>query len=107
MKYKEEVDKYFGNVTMKEFKEIREHAITMAGHNAYVGPSNEVEESPLISTDAAILDSIFKKIKQKIESTKNERDQLGMVQQLAKMAGYGVTKKMQTKGKTYRWDLKK
>ena len=107
MKYKEEVDKYFGNVTMKEFKEIREHAITMAGHNAYVGSGNEVEEAPLISTDAAILDSIFKKLKQKIESTKNERDQLGMVQQLAKMAGYGVTKKLQSKGKTFRWDLKK
>jgi len=79
---------------MKTFKELRI-------------PPATIEESPLVSNDEAILDSIFKKLKQKIESTKNERDQLGMVQQLARMAGYGVTKKAQSKGRSFRWDLKR
>ena len=29
------------------------------------------------------------------------------MQALAKMAGYGITKKQQAKGRTYRWELKK
>ena len=58
-------------------------------------------------TDSRILDSILDKLKSNIEKIKNDRDQLAAVQRLAKMAGYGVTKAKQTKGKTYRWDLKK
>ena len=93
-------------VSQKE--EVKEHNIAFAKSNAYVGASNDdLEESPLVMTDSRILDSILAKLKSNIEKIKNDRDQLAAVQRLAKMAGYGVTKAKQTKGKTYRWDLKK
>tara|TARA_X000000368_G_C22816590_1_gene617074 strand:+ start:173 stop:463 length:291 start_codon:yes stop_codon:yes gene_type:complete len=96
---------------MKNFKDIRENSIAFAKHNSYVGQAEgELEEAPLVASDISILDGILKKIKDDIIKDKLkgkfERSWPKM-QQLAKMAGFNVTKKMQAKGKTYRWDLKK
>lgn len=80
---------------MKTFKEFRE--------------SQEVEEK-LVASDIDILDTIIDKIKDDISKDKIkgrfERSWPKM-QVLAKMAGMGISKKMQAKGKTYLWVLKK
>ena len=80
---------------MKKFKEFRKET---------------VEESALVMGDLEILDSILGKIKDDIMKDKLKKrfeKSWPKMQALAKMAGYGITKKMQGKGKTYRWDLKK
>ena len=80
---------------MKTFKEFRE--------------SQEVEEK-LVASDIDILDTIIDKIKDDISKDKIkgrfERSWPKM-KVLAKMAGMGISKKMQAKGKTYLWVLKK
>ena len=38
---------------------------------------------------------------------RNEKDAFAFMQTLAKMAGYGLSKSKQTKGKSFRYDLKK
>ena len=60
--------------------------------------------------DMAILNSILGKIKDDIMKDKLKKrfeKSWPKMQALAKMAGYGISKKAQTKGKTYRWELKK
>lgn len=96
---------------MKTFKEFRMPPMTMARDNAIVGASSdEIEEAPLVASDISILDGILKKIKDDIVKDKIKgrfEKSWPKMQQLAKMAGYNVSKKMQPTGKTYRWDLKK
>tara|TARA_Y100000361_G_scaffold60674_1_gene53203 strand:+ start:1299 stop:1541 length:243 start_codon:yes stop_codon:yes gene_type:complete len=80
---------------MKTFKEFRE--------------SQEVEEK-LVASDIDILDTIITKIRDDITSDKIKKRferSWPKMQVLAKMAGYGISKKMQVKGKTYLWVLKK
>ena len=97
------------------WKEDVQENVTFAGNNSYIGQAQgelpkELEEAPLIASDITILDGILKKIKDDIIKDKLkgkiERSWPKM-QQLAKLAGYNISKKMQSKGKTYRWDLKK
>tara|TARA_Y100000004_G_C8635573_1_gene294783 strand:- start:147 stop:389 length:243 start_codon:yes stop_codon:yes gene_type:complete len=80
---------------MKSFKEFRE--------------SNQVDEK-LVASDLNILDAIITKIRDDITRDKlNKRFERSWpkMQQLAKMAGYGISKKMQQKNKIYLWVLKK
>lgn len=80
---------------MKTFKEFRE--------------SNQVDEK-LVSSDLNILDAIMTKIRDDITRDKiNKRFEKSWpkMQQLARIAGYGISKKMQQKGRTYLWVLKK
>ena len=97
------------------WKEDVQENVAFAGNNSYIGQAQgelpkELEEAPLIASDITILDGILKKIKDDIIKDKLkgkiERSWPKM-QQLAKLAGYNISKKMQSKGKTYRWDLKK
>ena len=80
---------------MKTFKEFRE--------------SNQVDEK-LVASDLNILDTIMTKIRDDITKDKiNKRFEKSWpkMQQLARIAGYGISKKMQQRGKTYLWVLKK
>ena len=97
------------------WKEDVQENVAFAGNNSYVGQAQgelpkELEEAPLVASEITILDGILKKIKDDIIKDKLkgkiERSWPKM-QQLAKLAGYNISKKMQSKGKTYRWDLKK
>jgi len=80
---------------MKTFKDFRE--------------SQEVDEK-LVMSDIDILDTILDKIRDDIVNDKIKKRferSWPKMQQLAKMAGMGISKKMQAKGKTYSWILKK
>jgi hypothetical protein len=70
----------------------------------------QVDEAPLVMNDIDMIDTFFSKIKDDVLKAKrknqNERN-WPILQQLAKMAGYGVTKKGQNKDKSFRYDLKK
>ena len=69
----------------------------------------ELEEGPLVMDDPKLLDGIFEKLEDKWAKLKrrNEKDAFAFMQTLAKMAGYGLSKSKQTKGKSFRYDLKK
>ena len=69
----------------------------------------EIREAPLVGPNSYIVDTIFDKIKTDLYKAfkKNERDGTALLQQLARLAGYGISKTSQARGKTYRWDLKK
>jgi len=96
---------------MKDFKTLREN-VTFAGHNSYVGSSdtdNPLDEK-LVASDMSILDAILNKIKDDVMKNKlagRFEKSWPVMQQLAKIAGYGITKKAQQKNKTYQWKLKK
>lgn len=86
---------------MKKFKEFRKERPEI---------NEGVEEAALVMDDMAILNSILGKIKDDIMKDKLKKrfeKSWPKMQALAKMAGYGISKKAQTKGKTYRWELKK
>mgnify|MGYP004392333345 CR=1 FL=1 len=75
-----------------------------------VAHKESVEEAALVMGDMDILNSILNKIKDDIHKEKLKKKfekSWPKMQTLAKMAGYGISKKMQAKGKTYRWELKK
>jgi hypothetical protein len=65
-----------------------------------------VDEGPLVMLDGEILNSIWKKVKPELEKMMR-KGQLEVVNNLARIAKYKVTKSNQAKGKTYRYDLKK
>ena len=70
----------------------------------------EVKESPLVADDMGIVKSILDKIESdlhKLHIKKQFEKGWPMVQQLARMAGYKVTKSKQAKGRTFRYDIKK
>tara|TARA_B100000902_G_scaffold340267_1_gene342964 strand:+ start:280 stop:711 length:432 start_codon:yes stop_codon:yes gene_type:complete len=70
----------------------------------------EIEEAPLVMDDMAILKTFFNEIEKKISKLKRSKQDekaFPLLQQLASMAGYGITKKGQSKGRTFRYDLKK
>ena len=71
---------------------------------------NDPLEEKLVASDLNILDAIISKIKDDIIDDKvkgNFEKSWPKMQALAKMAGYGITKKMQSKGKAYMWKLRK
>ncbi len=93
---------------MKQFKEFRMPPMTMARDNAIVGA--ELEESPLVMDDMSVVKTILNKIEKDVGKAflKKKQEQVWpMLQTLAKFAGYGISKKAQNKGRTYRYDLKK
>ncbi len=70
----------------------------------------ELEEAPLVMNDMDMATALFKDIKDKMMKNnrqKNREKNWPMLQQLASMAGYGITKKGQSKEKSFRYDLKK
>lgn len=71
---------------------------------------NDPLEEKLVASDLNILDAIISKIKDDIIDDKvkgNFEKSWPKMQALAKMAGYGITKKMQSRGKSYMWKLRK
>lgn len=72
-------------------------------------PKEQVEEA-LVASDLNIFNAIVTKIRDDIAKEKLagkfEKSWPKMVQ-LAKIAGYGITKQKQARGKAYLWKLKK
>tara|TARA_Y100000356_G_C11109144_1_gene208628 strand:+ start:40 stop:375 length:336 start_codon:yes stop_codon:yes gene_type:complete len=111
---------------MQRFKDIRNKTYTIFDETddqrkakfasgAAGGPNSsskrkKVDEAPLVMADMDIVKSILDKIEDDLHKLKIKgRFERGwpMIQSLAKMAGYKVTKTAQAKGKTFRYDLKK
>ncbi len=72
--------------------------------------SKAIDEAPLVMNDMDMIDTFFNKIKDDVlkAKRKNQHEKnWPVLQQLARMAGYGVTKKGQNKDKSFRYDLKK
>lgn len=70
----------------------------------------EIEEAPLVMDDIGILKSFFDEIEKKVTKLKvKKQDEKAwpILQQLASIAGYGITKKGQSKGRSFRYDIKK
>ena len=80
---------------MKTFKELRK--------------TTQVDEK-LVASDMNVLDTILDQIRNDIATDKIRKRferSWPKMQALAKMAGFGISKKMQDKGKSYLWVLKK
>lgn len=80
---------------MKTFKEFRK--------------TTQVDEK-LVASDMNVLDTILDQIRNDIATDKIRKRferSWPKMQALAKMAGMGISKKMQDKGKSYLWVLKK
>ena len=80
---------------MKTFKEFRK--------------TTQVDEK-LVASDMNVLDTILDQIRNDIATDKIRKRferSWPKMQALAKMAGFGISKKMQDKGKSYLWVLKK
>ena len=80
---------------MKTFREFRKNT--------------QVDEK-LVASDLNILDTILDQIRNDIATDKIRKRferSWPKMQALAKMAGFGISKKMQDKGKSYLWVLKK
>ena len=80
---------------MKTFKELREQT---------------QKEASYVANDMEIVRSILNKIESdfsKLSMKKQFEKGFPTLQSLAKLAGYGVTKKKQDKNRTFRYDLKK
>jgi len=69
-----------------------------------------LDEAPLVMKDLDMVKTLFHKIEsdlaKNVRSNKSEKN-WPILKQLASIAGYGITKKGQTSGKSYRYDLKK
>ena len=69
-----------------------------------------LDEAPLVMSDMDMVDAIWNDIRNTIFKDKMKgkfEKHFAFVQQLAKMAGYKITKKGQEKGRTFRYDVKK
>ena len=85
---------------MKTFKELREKSLP---------EEIEVDEA-LVASDSNILRAILNKIDDDVSSMllKNQREKaFAIMSQIAKFAGYAVTKKKQAKHKTFLYKLRK
>ena len=70
----------------------------------------EIDEAPLVMNDMDMVNTLFTKIKDdmlKAKRSKKDEKNWPILQTLAKIAGYGISKKGQAKDKSYRYDLKK
>lgn len=70
----------------------------------------EVDEASYVASDMDMVRSILSKIENdfsKLHLKKQFEKGWPTLQTLAKMAGYGITKKKQAKGRTFRYDLKR
>ena len=95
---------------MNTFHEIlrRQKAATASLQNAKDKKLSEsaMSEGPLVMTDSDILDTIWKKVKPELQKDMS-KGKLEVVNNLARIAKFKITKDGQAKGKTYRYDLKK
>ena len=94
--------KQLDKISDKDKKTLMKIAAMMA--------KEQVNEAPLIMADTDMASTLFKQIKD--DMMKNARQKKGeknwpVLQTLARLAGYGITKKGQAKGKSFRYDLKK
>ena len=72
--------------------------------------SEDLEEAPLVMHDLDMIKTLFNKIENdmlKNNRSKKSEKNWPVLQQLAKIAGYGITKSGQDKNKSFRYDLKK
>jgi len=71
--------------------------------------TTELEEAPLVMAERDIMDTVLSAIKKEFDKQANKSPEkaLAMLQQLGKIVGYGITKSNQSKGKAFRYDLKK
>ena len=70
----------------------------------------KIEEGPLVMSDMDMADVLWKEIRDNILKDKlrgNFEKHYTFIQQLAKYAGFKITKKGQEKNKTFRYDVKK
>jgi len=70
----------------------------------------QINEAPLVMADMDMADVLWKEIRDKILKDKlrgNFEKHYPFIQQLAKYAGFKITKKGQEKSKTFRYDVKK
>ena len=65
-----------------------------------------IEEAPLVMSDGEILDSVWKKVKPELEKMMSKGN-LEVVNNLARIGKFKVTKDKQSKGKSFRYDLKR
>ena len=65
-----------------------------------------IEEAPLVMKDGDILDTVWKKVKPELEKMMNRGD-LEVVNNLARIGKFKITKDKQAKGKSFRYDLKR
>jgi len=95
---------------MSSFHEIlrRNKAAAEALQNAKDKKISEssIIEAPYIASDGDILDTIWKKVRPELIKQMKKGD-LETVNNLARIARFKVTKDNQSKGKTFRYDLKK
>lgn len=74
-----------------------------------VKESVEVTEAPLVMSDRDVMDTVLLAIKREFDTQvkRSPEKALVLMQQLGKIVGYGITKSNQSKGKSFRYDLKK
>lgn len=66
----------------------------------------EIEEAPLVMSDREILDSIWKEVKPKLEK-ELKRGNMETTNMIARLAKFKITKAGQSKGRSFRYDLKR
>ena len=66
----------------------------------------EIEEAPLVMSDRDILDSIWKEVKPKLEK-ELKRGNMETTNMIARLAKFKITKAGQSKGRSFRYDLKR
>ena len=70
----------------------------------------QLDEAPLVMQDTEMVDAIMIDLKNRIASDKVKgkfEKHMPIINAMAKYMGYGITKKGQAKGKSFRYDLKK
>ena len=71
---------------------------------------SKIDEAPLVMDDMAMLKTFFRVIEDKVSVLKRKKQDekvFPILQQLASMTGYGITKSGQSKGRSFRYDLRK
>jgi len=66
----------------------------------------EIEEAPLVMSDGDMLDSIWKEVKPKLEK-ELKRGNTETSNMIARLAKFKITKAGQSKGRSFRYDLKR
>jgi hypothetical protein len=66
----------------------------------------QLDEAPLVASDSAILDSIWKEVKKVLEKELG-RGKTELTNMVARISKFKVTKDKQQKGKSFRSDLKR
>lgn len=66
----------------------------------------QLDEAPLVASDSAILDSIWKEVKKVLEKELG-RGKTELTNMVARIGRFKITKDRQQKGKAFRSDLKR